>query len=93
MSMSSAVDGEHPFSVVTLNVNKLSNDLNNTDKPTAIARIIKNARPHVVVLSETVSGDYNVLSSPASGMNQSTGVALYVDKGIHAVKVAIKDRL
>lgn len=51
--MSSAVDGEHPFSVVTLNVNKLSNDLNNTDKPTAIARIIKNARPHVVVLSET----------------------------------------
>lgn len=53
MSASSAVDGEHPFSVITLNVNKLSNDLNSTDKTTAIARIIKNARPHVVVLSET----------------------------------------
>lgn len=110
MSASSAVDGEHPFSVITLNVNKLSNDLNSTDKTTAIARIIKNARPHVVALTETgqprrtelpplqigatykVSDHYDVYTSTASDSNKSTGVALYVDKGIHAVKVAIKER-
>ena len=40
-----------------------------------------------------MSDHYDVYTSTASGMNQSTGVALYVDKGIHAVKVAIKDRL
>lgn len=66
MSAPSDVSGEHRFSVLTFDVNKL------TCK---------------------VSDDYNVLSSPASGMNQSTRVAIYGDKRITPPKVDVKDRL
>lgn len=89
--MSGQMDAQTPFTLITANVNNLSE---NPEKQAGIKNVFANGRPHVLILTETGEDSKGlphihdsqlyIRYSARAGSNPSTGVAVYVDRRLRS---------